>query len=272
MNRSLLISKYALGVLLAIPLSPLLYFHGRRVIRTMPKLPGATRNEGAAGESAQPLRMIVLGESTMAGVGVDTHENGFTGALARYLSERLETGVSWKVFAESGHTAKTALEKLVPLIEGEQADLVVVGLGANDAFTVNRPERWGRQVVALIAALREKLGDVPIVFLSVPPIREFPAFSSPLRFIVGNLAVLLSKELERRISKHPGVYHASGCLVLKEWFKIHGDHLKRSDFFSDGVHPSALTYRIWAETTGVFMIENEEIRNGLQQKLEVFTR
>jgi len=271
MSRALLISKYALGVLLAIPLSPLLYFHGRRVRKTMPKLPGATGNEGAVGEPERPLRLLVLGESTMAGVGVDTHENGFTGALARYLSERLETGVSWKVFAESGQTAKMARERLVPLIQGEQADLVVVGLGANDAFTVNYPERWGRQVGALIVALRDKLGEAPIVFLSVPPIKDFPAFSSPLRFIVGNLAVLLSNELERRISKHPGVFHASGCLVLKEWFKIHGDHLKRSDFFSDGVHPSQLTYRIWAETTGEFMLKNEEIRNGLQKKLEVFT-
>ncbi|MDZ4680004.1 MAG: SGNH/GDSL hydrolase family protein [Saprospiraceae bacterium] len=259
MNRTLIAARYALGVLLAIPLSPFLYFQGRRVKKTMPKLPGATGNEGAAGESERPLRLLVLGESTMAGVGVDTHENGFTGALARYLSERLTTGVSWKVFAESGHTAKTALERLVPLIQGAQADLVIVGLGANDAFTVNRPERWGRQVVALIAALREKLGGVPIVFLSVPPIREFPAFSRPLRFIVGNLAVLLSKELDRRVVNQPGVYHASKCLVLQEWFKIHGAHLKRSDFFSDGVHPSELTYRIWAETTGAFILEKNLI-------------
>ncbi len=265
MKRALLIAKYTLGVLIALPLSPLLYFQGRRVIRTMPKLPEASGNEGFAGTSGKPLRLLVLGESTMAGVGVDTHEIGFTGHLARFLSERLSTGVAWKVFAESGQTAKMAHERLVPLIQEEAADLVVVGLGANDAFTVNRPERWGRQVGALIDALRDKLGDVPIVFLSVPPIKDFPAFSRPLRFIVGNLAVLLSKELERRISKHPGVYHAADCLVLKEWFKIHGDHLKRSDFFSDGVHPSQLTYRIWAETTGEFMLDNEEIKGKLQK-------
>lgn len=262
MNRALLLSRYALGVLLAVPLSPILYFQGRRVLKTMPKLPEATGNIGVVGTSARPLQLLVLGESTMAGVGVDTHEKGFTGALARYLSEHLATGVSWKVFAESGHTAKTALEKLVPMIEGEQADLVVVGLGANDAFTVNRPERWGKQVVALIAALRDKLGNVPIVFLSVPPIKEFPAFSSSLRFIVGNLAVLLSNELDRRVINLPGVYYASQCLVLKEWFKIHGAHLKRSDFFSDGVHPSELTYRIWAETTGAFILEIDEIKHS----------
>ncbi|WP_369751302.1 hypothetical protein, partial [Micromonospora sp. ATCC 39149] len=37
---------------------------------------------------ARPLRLGVLGESTAAGCGADTHDEGFTGALARALAER----------------------------------------------------------------------------------------------------------------------------------------------------------------------------------------
>ncbi len=263
MARSFLSLKYIAGAFLAIPLAPWLYLQGKRLKQNMPKLPEATGHEGQTGASGRALRLLVFGESTMAGVGVDTHENGFAGHLARYLSEKMDTAVIWRVVAKSGPTAKRAREQLLPLVEAAPTDLVVIGLGANDAFELSRPGHWGRQVDALIGALRDRLGDVPIVFLSVPPIKAFPAFSGAIRFVIGNLSGLLDKEMAFRVSRHHHVWYAAGGLAIADWqAKYQG-----GDFFSDGVHPSGLAYQIWAEATGAFMLENEELAKELERKM-----
>ena len=36
-------------------------------------------------------------------------------------------------------------------------------------------------------------------------------------------------------------------------------HFPGADFFSDGVHPSELTYKIWAEDMSRFIIEEKEL-------------
>jgi hypothetical protein len=43
------------------------------------------------------LNLITIGESKIAGVGVKTHEEGFTGSLAMELSVLLGCDVRWKV-------------------------------------------------------------------------------------------------------------------------------------------------------------------------------
>ncbi|PTL98093.1 MAG: GDSL family lipase, partial [Candidatus Arcticimaribacter sp.] len=63
--------KYILGTIIAIPLLPLLYFQGRRIKKRVPRLPVATGETGLCSSSSEnTLRMLTIGESTIAGVGV----------------------------------------------------------------------------------------------------------------------------------------------------------------------------------------------------------
>jgi lysophospholipase L1-like esterase len=60
----------------------------------LPPAGGAVRGvvpapAGGLKESPEPLRIGILGESTAAGCGVETHDQGFPGALARTLAERV---------------------------------------------------------------------------------------------------------------------------------------------------------------------------------------
>jgi len=251
--------RFWLGVLAVFPLLPLLYFQGRAVKRKVPRLPEAANPEGVAGDSPERKhRVLFIGESTFAGVGVAHHADGFAGALAHQLSQQLQSQIHWKVFARSGYTARKIRERILPLTAGEEADLIVIGLGGNDAFELNLPWYWKLQIRSLIAALRKQFGQTPIVFTHMPPIKDFPAFTPLIHWSVGNLVEQLGASLAEVVEDEPGVYYPDEKIRLSEWVKRFDEELQPKDFFSDGVHPSALTYRLWAEDLARF-IEDQKV-------------
>ena len=261
-------TKYLLGSLLTIPLLPVMYIQSRQIRARVPRLPAAKGPEGVAGvNSDQGLQIISVGESTIAGVGIETHEEGFTATVARTLAEKLKAEVAWKVYAKSGFNAKDVKEKIIPRITESEADLVVVGLGGNDAFELNSPGKWRKQIQELLKAIRVKFPDAPIVFANMPPIREFPAFTSLIRFVLGNLVDLLGEELEDLIQDQPGVYFYSRKISFDSWMVRLNLQADPSEFFSDGVHPSRLTYQTWGRDFANFILENAEVKKTLAQKM-----
>lgn len=250
-------AKYILGSILAIPLLPVMYFQSKQIRASVPRLPEATGAEGFIRLGEQEVfNLIVLGESTMAGVGVKTHEEGFGGTLAKEIAQRNKAAVQWKVYARSGYTALKVKDKIIPKIAETSADLIVVGLGANDAFHLSSPRKWRRHIRSLIGDLRLKFRNAPIVFLNMPPIKEFPAFTPVLKFIVGNLVDILGEELTNVVRDYDNVFHYPKKITMREWVKrLHAD-ASTSDFFCDGVHPSKLTYQLWASDVAEYICDN----------------
>ncbi len=259
--------KYLLGSIISIPLLPVLYFQGKNIRASIPKLPEAIGNSGSTeSNSSRILRMITIGESTVAGVGVATHEEGFTGTLAKTLAKELNTSVEWKVYAKSGYTAKRVTYKIIPKIEETDLDLIVVGLGGNDAFKLNRPGKWRSQMQTLIETLQVKFPNVPICFMNMPPIKEFPAFTSLIKFTVGNLVELLGKELEALVKTKKGVFYLSEVITLDIWIKQLKTNKRPDDFFSDGVHPSKFTYQVWAKYFGEYIAGLETVQTIVKNR------
>ncbi len=261
--------KYILGVILSIPLLPILYFQGKLIRKRVPSLPEAKGNEGLINTGAhRELRLISIGESTIAGVGVDTHDEGFTGAMARELATRFQANIRWKVYAKTGYTAKKVVHKLLPKIEEKDVDIIVIGLGGNDAFTLNHPKRWEFHIIQLIKELRGKFTNGIIIFTNMPPIKEFPAFTWLIKFIIGNLVEILGQELEEVVINFENVFYHAQTITLKDWKEKMNVSAQPSDFFSDGVHPSKLTYQTWAKDVSDFMMSNEEIKTKIKKQLQ----
>ncbi len=239
--------KYLLSGLAVVPLLPLMYIQGKRIRASVPSLPAAKGGLGrSGGGTGRPLRLITLGESTIAGIGVETHEEGFSGTLARALADQLGKPVDWKVYARSGYTAERVTEKLIPQIAETDIDLIVIGLGGNDAFHLNPPWRWRRSIRALIAALRQRFSETPVVFTNMPPIKNFPAFTPLIKRVVGSHVELLGQSLDQVTGPMPNVFYYARVITLEDWRGRLGVSAPPADFFSDGVHPSALTYQVWA--------------------------
>ncbi|MFG1754344.1 SGNH/GDSL hydrolase family protein [Streptosporangium sandarakinum] len=243
-------------------LAPMLAVQGMRIRRGIPRLPEAAGPrtgvaggavvtppsgvsespgaEGAAGTSsggaAGPVfRLAVLGESTAAGVGVATHDEGLAGFLARGAAARTGRPVRWQVAARSGVNTRTTTAELVPLLE--PADVVVVALGVNELLELNRPRRFRGELRELVAAVRRRLPGVPIVVAGMPPVGRFPALPQPLRAVLGLRARALDHVMRDVARGAEGVVHATAEVPVET----------AGFFASDGFHPSATGYRHWAE-------------------------
>ncbi len=252
--------KYTLGAILTIPILPVLYYQGKKIKASIPRLPEAKDPEGKVMVNSQKtLKIISIGESTIAGVGADTHREAFTGTLANELASHLTANIDWKVYAKSGYTAQQVNDKIIDKIIEKEIDLIVIGLGANDAFQLNSPTKWKRSVERLIEKIQAKFNYPPIVFVNMPPIKDFPAFTSLIKFTVGNLVNILGNELSEIIPHYKKTYFHSKRLVFEDFINKSEKDITIDDLFSDGVHPSKLTYQAWAKEITSFILDNKII-------------
>ncbi|ADV50112.1 lipolytic protein G-D-S-L family [Cellulophaga algicola DSM 14237] len=258
--------NYILGAIITIPLLPLLYFQGKKIKKNVPRLPEARGPKGITSiASKKVLRMLTIGESTIAGVGVATHQEGFTGNLANELAIALQTNIEWKVYAKSGYTAKQVCDKIIGTITEKSIDIIVIGLGGNDAFELNSPKKWNRDIRTLIKSIQLKFKGVPVVFTNMPPIKEFPAFTALIKFIIGNLVTILGNELEKVVKNFDNVYYYTRPVSSVDLINRYNLNIHSSNFFSDGVHPSKTTYQIWAKDISNFILESPDIKIALQR-------
>ena len=219
--------------LAALPLALPLALHTRRTALRLPPAAGAQSGLAGTGLGGAPLRLLLIGESTVAGVGVEAQEAALAGQLAQALAARLQRPVAWRACGENGITASEACTRLLPLALREPADLVLLVFGVNDTTHLSSLARWRRSLRTLSRALAAR--GTRVVFTGVPPIQHFSALPWLLRRLFGLRAALLDGEL-RRLSAREGAHYARLQLEFAE------EYLAR-----DGYHPSALGYRLWGE-------------------------
>lgn len=225
---------------LTLALAPVVLLQGRRMRRRIPRLPEAPEpHEGVVAGTGTPLHLVVLGESTAAGVGARSHARGLAGWTAAAL--RAETGreVRWRAVGRSGASARTTAAELVPRLAGGRADMVVVALGVNDVLQLRRSAAWAADVAALTDAVRAAVGPVPVLLSGVPPVGRFPALPNPLRGVLGLRARLLDAALRRVGDSAEGVSYVPLPVLA-------GGHL----FCEDGFHPSEEGYAVWGRALG----------------------
>jgi len=232
-----------------------MYWQSVRIKKNMPRLPEATDAVGAIGNGRREIKLLSIGESTVAGVGVKSHYQSIVGFLSNYLADCKGVKVSWEVLAKSGFTVKNVNTNLIPLLKNEIPDLIVIGLGGNDTFQTNHPKNWAIEIKKLIQSIRSKYPKAPIIFMNMPPVRDFIVMGSLLHFFLGNLVDLFSQELENIVAQHQNVWFNDKRISLEEFKTIGGEAYSIHDFFSDGVHPSELTYRIWGEEMGRYILD-----------------
>jgi lysophospholipase L1-like esterase len=204
----------------------------RSTIKVAPPAPGPTR--GRAGTTSRPaLRIAVVGESTAAGCGVDSHDEGFAGSLARELTARTHRPVDWQVAGQLGATARRIRHRLLPQVD-EDLDAAVLLAGGNDVMSRRTPEEWQDDLTAIVDDLTGRAGHV--VVAGTPPFALFPAMPATLGRYLSERAAALDEVARRVCASRP-------CAT---WVTMPG--IPGPDFFArDRFHLSAVGYRHWAQ-------------------------
>jgi len=122
-------------------------------------------------------------------------------------------------------------------------DVVVVALGGNDTFKVSSPNRWRSDMTRLVRVIKNKYPNAMILLANTPRVIDFPVLPKSLKFVLWRISRLHhenAKNLER----------ATENVFYFDEAKSVGD-----EFFSDGVHPSAQGYAMWAEALIKFLMK-----------------
>ncbi|SHE66560.1 Lysophospholipase L1 [Litoreibacter ascidiaceicola] len=213
-------------------LLPLLAAQGWRARKTARQLPEPDGpREGIDGEGPL-LRLLVLGDSSAAGVGVAHQREAITGRLVQSLSQTHR--VAWRLNAVSGATTAATLARLTTDETGP-FDMAVVALGVNDITKGATLRRWLGQQRELCERLRTDFGCAHLFISGVPPIGSFPLLPDPLRWVLAEQGRRWDRALIAMLDGMDGCHHVKAA-----------ESLAPDQMAEDGFHPGPEVYEMWA--------------------------
>ncbi len=216
-----------------IPPAPVLVAQARRLRRDTPRLPDAAQPWQGTVDGPDPIRLLVLGDSTAAGVGADTQDDALPGNLARELAQRTGRGVAWRAVGRNGATTRDIVTDYLDDATGAEYDIAFLTVGANDALGLRPRWAFGRDLRTIIARLR---AVSPLVLMSsLPAFSRFELLPNPLRWNLYLHSQSLEDEARAIVAGTEGAHISPPPPPYTEGF-----------FATDLFHPSASGYRDWA--------------------------
>lgn len=179
-------------------------------------------------------KLLVLGESTAAGVGASSEESTLAGNIYRLFGEDCSVTNMGKNGIRAGQILPFFSEKLKA--EKTQTDGIFLFLGANDCFRLTNPTDYHRSLLQLIRSLELDFNPTWIYLADIPPVHLFPAFPPMLQSYLKSQREFLREEMKQIAHGNPKIIFDELILNLKPDF-----------FCEDLVHPSDFGYRAIAE-------------------------
>lgn len=204
----------------------------------LPTDPALKLDDSFGEPGADELTLVVLGDSTAAGVGAGSPANAYPQVLARRLADD-GYRVDLQVFGASGARAADVLREQIQTAIEAEPDLVFIGIGANDTTHLT-PLDDIRTDIAFALDKLEAQTSADIVIAGAPDMRA-PAFLQPLRWLAGWRGRQVSGAIADA-GKEAGVAVVELAEKTGPLFGSDPDRYHSADNF----HPSAAGYELWA--------------------------
>src|SRR2546430_7940081 len=133
-----------------------------------------------------PLRLVLLGDASALGVGVDRVADPVGGPLAELLAGGPTIGgrrVELSSVAVAGSHGSDLATQVARALLGERPDVALILIGTNDAVGLRRTADAAAYLGGAIRRLRD--AGVSVVAGTCPDLAAARAFSPPLRQVLG---------------------------------------------------------------------------------------
>lgn len=205
----------------------------RRVERMFPaKGPVRHRLEG----KGEAIRLLVIGDSSAASVGIGHSDHGLAAQLALRLSTATGRPIIWRAAGFNSATAGQIRDYVLPNLSPEEWTHIVVAVGTNDAKNFHTARRFKREFGGLLYALRAKWPEALVVWSPVVEMLRVPALPSALARILEVRASLIN-EIGASLCLERGALPAERLPIIDA----------AVGFSTDGFHASEAGYAAWAE-------------------------
>lgn len=217
--------------------------------------------ESTKEQAKASYRLMIVGDSSAAGVGVDTQIQGLSGQLTKQLAKQAKvynhyTHIDWQLHATTGHNSFDLLRRLYVLHASPYPlDLMIVVVGVNDTTQMMSVANWQANLKEIITVAQLKHKPKHIIFSAIPPVRHLPALPTPLNEFIANKASKLDDVMEKICEEHDRIHYVSFDFPFSSSTLKSKNNKKQIHkyFASDGFHPSELTYKLWANQLASFI-------------------
>lgn len=193
-----------------------------------------------------PVRLAVLGDSTVAGVGSPTEGESLPVLIAQRVADGAGRPVEVIGFGISGARTRTLTTEQLPLPSG--FDAVVLVIGSNDATHATPWTDVRRQTVEMLERASES-GAV-VVLGGTPRFSGTEIIPEPLRTMVDRYSGVLRGEQRAAAGGVPGVRFVDLAAEASPRFEGRADATS-----PDGFHPSPIGYGFWADAIAPAVVE-----------------
>lgn len=174
-----------------------------------------------------PLRLVVLGDSSGAGYGLDDPAVALPRQVATRLSKAAGRPVGVTCLAVDGARTADVVVRQAPHVRRLRPDAVVVVVGVNDAIGRTRRADVVAGTARLAGAIERAAPEAAVAFVGCPNLRYAPGLPAPLDRLVGLACRRVAGAQRVALTGHP-VEHVD----------LYGP-LEPGDFGPDGFHPGA---------------------------------
>ncbi|MEO1797433.1 MAG: SGNH/GDSL hydrolase family protein [Pseudomonadota bacterium] len=219
-------------LLKTLALSPVLVPQALWTMARASRLPEAAGPRAGRTGAGPPLRLLILGDSSAAGVGAGHQSEALSGHLAGALAR--DHAVTWRLEAASGATVKTTRRRIAAM-EAEDCDAVLIALGVNDTKNGVSAHRWSSGYRALLGDIQRRFGSPRIAVSGVPDLGVFPLLPQPLRSVLGARSRALDGLLREIVQDTPEAHYVPMDFTPDP-----------ATMAADGFHPGPAIYAAWA--------------------------